>query len=171
MIETFSRVLRCEPDTELLLVGPFSPPSLEQQIRKEIDERGISDRVTLTGRVPFDHVGKYLSQATVGWIPLERVQKYEKSLPTKLFEYMAYGLPVVSSDLQLIRKYVRDNENGYLVEPADPEAHAQAILRILKRPDRGAAMGQMGRDLVASRYNWNEMEERLLLFYEQVLSS
>jgi glycosyltransferase involved in cell wall biosynthesis len=171
MIDAFSRVLLSRPSTKLFMVGPFSPPSLEQEIREEIESRGISHQITITGGVPFDRVGEYLAQATVGWVALEPVPKYEKNIPTKLFEYMAYGLPVVSSDLRPIRPYVKDNENGYLVESTDPDAHAQALLRVLDQPDKGAAMGELGRRLVECCYNWDEMEKRLLAFYDNVLSA
>jgi glycosyltransferase involved in cell wall biosynthesis len=103
-------------------------------------------------------------------VPWQAVAKNEKNVPTKLFEYMAYGLPVVSSDLASTRPFVRDGENGYVVAAADPQAHAQALLRLLRDPDAARAMGLRGQALVQADWNWDEMGRRLVGFYERVLS-
>ncbi len=171
MIEAFDHVLQAVPDALLLLVGPFFPARLETRMRHEITRRGMEHAVTLTGRVPFHEVGSYLRRSAVGWVPLQPVPKYEKNIPTKVFEYMAYGLPVVSSDLPPVRPFVRDAENGYLVVADDPLAHARAILDLLRQPDRARAMGRQGQEWVDTRFNWDEMERRLLVLYSRLLKA
>ena len=170
MVEAFHRVLQEVPDARLFLVGHFMPPDLEQEVQAHIDRLGIERAVTLTGRVPFETIGVYLKQAMVGWVPWQPVAKNRKNVPTKLFEYMAYGLPVVSSDLPSVRPFLREGEAGRLVPPQDPEAHAEAIVYLLRHPQEAAEMGQRGQELVRTRYNWDEMEKRLLAFYEELLS-
>jgi len=170
MVEAFERVARARPEARLLLVGPFFPPSLEQEMRADIARRGLTHAVTITGPVPFTQVGDYLRQASVGWWAAQPVAKYEKNIPTKIFEYMAYGCAVVSSDLQPVRPFIQPGRNGYLARPDDPAAHAQAILELLDHPEKARAMGQLGQEWVSARYNWDEMEKRLLAFYAQVLS-
>ncbi len=130
----------------------------------------MADALQITGRVPFEEIGRYLARSAVGWVPWQAVAKNEKNVPTKLFEYMAYGLPVVSSDLASTRPFVRDGENGYLVAAANPEAHAEAILRLLRDPEAARAMGRRGQALVQADWNWDEMGRRLVGFYERVLS-
>jgi glycosyltransferase involved in cell wall biosynthesis len=169
MIEAFQQVLQAMPEARLLLVGPFFPPGLEAQVREDIARRGMEGAITITGRVPFHEVGNYLKQAAVGWVALQPVPKYQKNVPTKIFEYMAYGLPVVASDLRPIRPFVADGENGYRVTADDPQAHAEAILRLLGRPAEALAMGERGRELVRTRFNWDEMAQRLLALYRQLL--
>ncbi len=171
MIAAFAQVAQARPDARLLLVGPFFPPGLEQQVRAEISRRGLEQAVTITGQVPFAQVGRYLQEASIGWMPAQPVAKYEKNIPTKIFEYMAYGCAVVSSDLPPVRPFIRHGENGYLVRADDPAAHAQAILDLLAHPERAQAMGHAGQGLVATRYNWDEMEKRLLALYAQVLGN
>jgi glycosyltransferase involved in cell wall biosynthesis len=170
MLEAFQQVLRVVPDARLLLVGHFVPANLEQQIRRGIADRGMDGAVTVTGQVPFEQVGAYLEQAAVGWVPLQPIPKYQKNIPTKLFEYMAYGIPVVSSDLLPIRPFVQNGANGYRVTADDPVAHAQAIIEILTQPGLASAMGRRGQELVQMHYNWGQIEERLLALYAQLLS-
>lgn len=169
MIEAFCQVLRDLPESRLLLVGPFVPTELERKVRSEIVQGGIQHAVMITGRIPFEEVDQYLGRAAVGWVTLQPVSKYQKNIPTKLFEYMAYGIPIVSSDLYPIQPFVENGENGYLVTADDPQAHARAILNLLRQPQVALAMGQKGQELVRTRYNWDEMERRLLALYQELL--
>lgn len=170
MIEAFARVHAAVPEARLLLVGHFMPPELEQEVRAHAVQKGLAEAVTITGRVPFEEIGRYLQQAAVGWVSWQPVPKNQKNIPTKLFEYMAYGVPVVSSDLPSTRPFVDNGENGYLVQATDPGAHAAAILQILQNPHTGVEMGRRGQALVRNRFNWGEMEKRLLNLYEEVIA-
>lgn len=170
MIEAFRTVLEKEPQARLLLVGHFMPPELEDEVREAARRLGIADAVRVTGRVPFSSIGDYLQRARVGWVSWQPVPKNEKNIPTKLFEYMSYGLPIVSSDLASTRPFVSDGENGYLVQADDPDSHAAAIVRLLRHPEEADAMGLAGQRLVREKYNWAVMEERLLDFYQKLLS-
>lgn len=170
IVEAFDRVLHQVPEARLLLVGHFMPPELEQEVRRDVTARGLDEMVTITGRVPFEEIGTYLRRAAVGWVPWQHMPKNEKNVPTKLFEYMAYGLPVVSSNLPSTRSFVKDGENGYLVAADDPEAHARAFIKLLDNPDLASSMGRRGQQLVQTRYNWAEMEMPLLTLYERLLS-
>ena len=170
MIEAFDQVLQVMPEARLLLVGHFAPSDLEREVKADISARGIEHAVTIIGRVPFEQVDDYLKQAAVGWVAWQPVPKNQKNIPTKLFEYMAYGVPIVSSDLASTRPFVRNGENGYRVTADDPAAHAQAIVCLLGQPEAAAEMGRRGQELVCKRYNWDTMEKRLLILYEKLLA-
>ncbi len=169
MIEAFAQVAARLPAARLLIVGHFMPPELEAEVRAAAAARGIGEAVEMTGRVPFAAIGDFLRRAAVGWVPWQPVAKNRKNIPTKLFEYMAFGLPVVSSDLPSTRPFVTDGENGRLVAAGDPAAHAAALLELLTDAPKAARMGQAGQRLVATQFNWAAMEGRLLGLYEAVL--
>lgn len=170
MVEAFYQVWRLMPEARLLHVGHMEPPDLEDEVRADVAQRGMKAAVTLTGRRPFEEIGHHLARAAVGWVPWQAVAKNQKNVPTKLFEYMAYGLPVVSSDLPSTRPFVHEGRNGHLVAAGDPAAHAEALLELLHRPEAAAALGRKGQELVRTEYNWNEMEKRLLALYQELLS-
>jgi glycosyltransferase involved in cell wall biosynthesis len=169
MMAAFEQVLNQMPEARLFLVGHFMPGELEQEVRDDARARGIARAVTITGRVSFEQIGHYLKQACVGWVSWQPFAKNEKNIPTKLFEYMAYGLPVVTSDLASVRPFVRQGVNGLRVKADDPKAHAEAILMLLAHPERAGALGREGRQMVETRFNWNLMEPRLLGLYREVL--
>ena len=169
MMAAFAQVVAAMPAARLLLVGHFMPPTLEAEMRADATRRGIGHAVEIVGRVPFGRIGDYLARARVGWVTWQPVAKNCKNIPTKLFEYMAYGLPVVSSDLPSTRPFVRSGENGRLVAAEDAAGHAAALLALLRSPAEAARLGAAGRRRVATEWNWAAMEPLLLALYAAVL--
>jgi glycosyltransferase involved in cell wall biosynthesis len=171
MIDAFARVRREIPAARLLIVGHFQPAELEQEVYDQAERYGIVSAVTVAGRVPFDQIGDYLHRARVGWVTWQAYPKNQKNIPTKLFEYMAFGLPVVSSDLPSVRPFLEQGYHGYLVPAGDPEAHAAVICRLLQNPEEALQMGQAGRQMINKSFNWARMESLLLALYENVIST
>ena len=171
MVAAFAEVLEKRPDARLLVVGHFMPVTLEDEIRAAAIAHNITHALTITGRVPFQKIGQYLAEATIGWVTWQPFAKNERNIPTKLFEYMAFGRPVISSDLPSTRPFVEDGVNGFRVKADDPHAHAEAILWLIENPDNAQAMGLAGREMVQTRFNWDKMIPRLLEIYNKVLSS
>ena len=171
MVEAFRAVREEVPEAKLLVVGGFSPPSLEHEMRKDVYEAGLDDAVTITGKVPFEEIGSYLANASIGWVPWQPFVKNDLNIPTKLFEYMAYKLPIVSSRLRSTSPFVHEGKNGYLVTPDDPVSHARAHIHLLRNPVEAQSMGEYGQALVDSQYNWDQMEQRLYFLYNKLLGS
>lgn len=170
MLDSFQQVLYSVPQAHLVLVGAFSPASLEVEFRAEIERRNMTDSITITGQVPFVEISRYLVQASIGWIPWMPVSKNLKNIPTKLFEYQAFALPVVSSDLPSIQPFIEHRKTGLLVKADDSSAHAEAIVELLTNQSLASFIGKNGQNAVRGHYRWSDMEQRLLALYQQVLS-
>ncbi|AKD53604.1 glycosyltransferase [Spirosoma radiotolerans] len=111
----------------------------------------------------------YAAQATAGLALLKPVGDYPESYTTKLFEYMALGLPVVTSDFPLYRAIVDRHKCGFCVSPYDPVQVADALAYLIEHPDEARSMGQRGQQAVQQLYNWTSEAKKLLQFYEQVI--
>jgi glycosyltransferase involved in cell wall biosynthesis len=170
MVEAFQQVVNSVPEAKLVLVGAFSPASLESEFRLEIECRNLTDSISIIGQVPFIEISKYLVHASVGWIPWQAVSKNMKNIPTKLFEYQAFAIPVVSSELPSTRPFIKHQQTGFLVKADDPTAHAKAIIELLTNQSMAASIGKGGQDAVREHFRWSDMEPRLLSLYQQVLS-
>ena len=109
-----------------------------------------------------------LGRARVGIVTLYPTQKYLDAYPTKLFEYMAAGLPVVCSDFPKLRPFVEGPRCGLLVDPQNVDAVAEAVQWLLEHPEEAEAMGQRGRAAVETQYNWAQEAKRLVAFYERL---
>lgn len=93
---------------------------------------------------------------------------YTKKELTKFFEYMAAGLPILSSDFPAWKSIVEINSCGICVDPVDTQAITSAIEYLLANPDEAAALGKRGREAVYARYSWNVEESKLLGLYESI---
>ncbi len=149
---------------QLVLGGLVQPASLEADIR----QLPGADRTQFRGWLRRDQVAEVLGRARVGLVTLHPTPQYVDSYPTKLFEYMSVGLPVIASDFPLWRRLVEEAQGGVLVDPLDPDAIAEAIQWILEHPDEAAAMGARGREAVRDRYSWEQEAPKLLAFYEEL---
>jgi len=123
------------------------------------------------GWLTREEVGHVLSEARTGLVVLQPVPNLIDAQPTKMYEYMAAGLPVVASDFPLWRQIVEESQCGLLVDPTSPEEIGEAIQWLLDHPDEAEKMGQRGRKAVFEKYNWDNEVRTLLSFYEEVLSS
>ena len=130
---------------------------------------GIKDKVEFKGKVPYQEIEKYLSEATIGIIPYLPVPNHLVCLPNKLFEYMAAGVAVIASDFPHYRKVVESSNSGLLVNPERPQSISKAMLTLLENESLAKEMGKNGEVAFSNTYNWGSEEEKLFSFYEKLL--
>ena len=114
-------------------------------------------------------VANILGDVRAGLVVLHPLKNYIDSFPTKMFEYMAIGLPVIASDFPLWRRIISDVNCGLFVDPQNPEAIAKAMQWILDHPQEAEDMGQRGRKAVEEVYNWKSESVKLANLYESLL--
>ena len=131
------------------------------QVRKHLRFYGYTDQ-----RIAFP----YAVGATAGLALLKPVGDYPDSYTTKLLEYMALSLPVITSDFALYRDVVERHRCGFCVSATDPAQITDALTYLIDHPDEAGAMGQRGRRAVEQFYNWISEADKLLRFYELVIS-
>lgn len=112
----------------------------------------------------------YAVRATAGLALLKPLGDYPDSYPTKLFEYMALGLPVITSDFPLYRNIVEQHDCGLCVAADDPVTITNALLYLIEHPDEARAMGERGRQAVDTLYSWATEATKLLRLYGAVLN-
>ena len=82
---------------------------------------------------------------------------------------MACGCFPVAGDLDSLREWITPGENGLLVDPADPQALAEAILRALREPDLRRRAAERNRALVLERAEYETVMAQAERFYADVL--
>lgn len=136
--------------------------------RRRVEDRGATHRILLGGMVPHEQVAQVVAQARIGLIPLPDTPKFRHNIPTKLFEFMALGLPVVLSDLPPSRGFVGDGGCALMVPADSPGAYADSIQRLLGDSDLRDRMGREGRRRVEEMYNWTSEGAKLLELYRNL---
>jgi glycosyltransferase involved in cell wall biosynthesis len=86
-----------------------------------------------------------------------------------IVEAAAMGKPTVASHFPIIEELVKHDETGLLVPPGDPEALAEAILELLKDPERSARLGKTAYALARSRYDATSRIQAIVEIYDQLL--
>ena len=132
-----------------------------EDVRENLTFHGYTDQ-----RMAFP----FAAGATAGLALLKPIGDYPDSYTTKMFEYMALGLPVITSDFPLYRNVVEHNSCGFCVSPYSPEQIAEAMMFLIKHPEEAEVMGQRGRSAVEINYNWSSEAEKLLNFYQLILT-
>ena len=110
-----------------------------------------------------------MAAASAGLVVLHPAPNHTDAQPTKMFEYMAAGTPVVASDFPLWRSIVEGAGCGRCVDPMSPAAIASALRGILADTPALAALGEAGRRAVAERYSWAPEARKLVALYETLL--
>ena len=155
----------------ILLIGYFDNDKSEEEVMNEVIKRQLEEYFDIRGRVPHQEVPILLSKAKIGVVSLQPVPKFLKNIPSKLFEYWACGLPVVVSDLPPIRLFFKNKEYGFLVDPKNPKAFAEAFYWLMKNPVEAEAMGRRAQIAVLEKLNCKAEGEKLAHFYEHILSN
>jgi colanic acid/amylovoran biosynthesis glycosyltransferase len=123
----------------------FGDGPLENQLRAQIEELGLQERVQLLGAKPQPEIKERLANASVFVMPsMPEADGGMDNLPTVIMEAMATGLPVVSTRIGGIPEMVIDNQTGFLVQPEDAVALAGAIERVTNDRSLGRKLGQAG---------------------------
>lgn len=158
--------LRDIPGYETVVLGRPDTPAYPAQLAA----RPGWDRVRYEGIVPMARVREQLGAARVGLLLNQPREDYVDLATNKLFEYMAVGLPVVSTGIPFWQKIVTETGCGIVVEGADAGQLADAVRWLLEHPAEAQAMGERGRQAALERYNWASEERALLAVYDRVLA-
>lgn len=116
-------------------------------------EKSSAD-VSYRGRLGRSEIATLLNESLIGLNLLLPEPNYLLSLPTKLFEYMAAGLPVISSDLPKSREIVEAAGCGFVVSLRDRAALLDRLSALADDPQRAIELGLAGRAAVAKDFNW-----------------
>jgi glycosyltransferase involved in cell wall biosynthesis len=120
--------------------------------RAHIEAAG--DAVTWHGFVPNDQALRLVDGALAGLSLLRDEANFRHSLPTKVAEYMARAVPVVTTPLPLAVELVEAADAGFIVGFDDPRAAAEAILKLDADPELRVKMGAGGHEYALRNLAW-----------------
>jgi glycosyltransferase involved in cell wall biosynthesis len=124
--------------------------------RKLAARLGVADRVHWRFALPEHELAPWREHALASLAPLRDCARNvaQGCAPLKVLESMASGVPVLASDLPVVRELMEDGGQGLLVPPDRPGELARAVRTLLDFPERSAAMGAAGRARVEDRFTW-----------------
>jgi glycosyltransferase involved in cell wall biosynthesis len=129
--------------------GPSS-----RQLRDLAVQLGVTDRMTIMGRLSFSQVKSVMAHSHVGLIPHYATEAWNSTIPNKLFDYMLLGLPVIVSDVRPMSRIVRTEGCGEVFRDRD-EVDLARCIAALADPQVRRAKGINGQSAISKLYNWN----------------
>lgn len=166
LVEALHRLKVGGYEFKVLLFGPvrFS----ENEVNQLPNYGTVLPHLQFFGYTDLQKALTYTSSSLAGIALLKPVGDYMDSYTTKLFEYMAIGLPVVTSDFPLYKTIVDPADCGFCISPTNSIELSEKLIWFIQNPREAAAMGQRGRKSVETHYNWETEKIKLLNFYEVV---
>lgn len=126
-------------------------------------------RTTYHGALAPDAARDLLLEARIGLVVLQPTDAYLDSLPTKMFEYFAAGIPVIASDFPLWRRILEEYECGLVVDESSPHAVSEAVQKYAQDHDLLALHSRNARRAVETELNWHYESKTLASVYQSLL--
>jgi len=158
-VEVLARAVRPtvkrNSDVHFLIIGDGK---LRPEVERILQEDGVASSVTLTGSIPHRDVPEYLAASDILLSP--HVHNADGSTffgsPTKLFEYMAMGKPIVASGVGQIGQVIHNGVNGLLMDHRNHEDLAEKICLLAEDKALRQRLGSEARADAVERYSWKE---------------
>ncbi|MBS3092156.1 glycosyltransferase [Candidatus Pacearchaeota archaeon] len=125
LLECFRLVADELPNTKLLIVG--DGPQMGD-VKKKISELGLLDNIFLLGMIPHN---QFIKSSIIGACDLFVTASITENQPMTILESQANGLVCVGADAKGVPNLIKNAVNGYVVNPDDKKAFADAVIKIL----------------------------------------
>ncbi|WP_172972806.1 glycosyltransferase family 4 protein [Vibrio sp. B1Z05] len=127
------------------------------------------NRVDAKGWLSRSNVVSHLEASCIGMVLLKPTPAYVESLPVKMFEYMAAGIPVIYSNFPYWIDIFERFDCGVTADPDDVNSIALRIDELLSDKELCEKLGNNGKKAVREKFNWSTEEEKLLSFYKDIM--
>lgn len=165
VVRAFKKVNNKYPKLKLFIAGIIHP-----SINALIKELKLTDKVYNLGFIKYDEIPVLLKKAKALCLARTDIIQNHGNFPTKLGEYLASGVPVITTNVGEVPFYLIDNFNAFLVAPNDVDAFAEKIDYVLTNVAASREVGHKGRLLAENVFNYKKYEESLNNFLLSLLS-
>jgi L-malate glycosyltransferase len=150
---------------KLLMVGRGS---LENSLKKIVQDNYLENDVIITGFVPFNQIPRFHNMLDIYVAP--STEKSE-TFGVAILEASACAKPVIVSDVGGLPEVVLENQTGLFVEPNDPKMLAAKIETLILDYELRKELGIAGREFVCKKYNWNDNLKQVISVYDELIEN
>lgn len=161
-LQAFSLIKHSFPQSKMTIAGdgPFLSPLKKQALRL-----GISNQIDFTGAIPPQSIPALINEASAVVVP----SRWREAFGLVALEAAQMGRPVIASNVGGLREAVVDKKTGFLVERENPEALAQALIYLLKNPERARKMGTDSRRRAQNLFSLSRYAKSFFEIYKNVI--
>jgi len=170
-LDIAKKILEKFPNLQFYCIDWFEGDYLlKKQMFTYIESHSMKNKIIFLPPIRPDKIMSYLNTATIGLAPYLRVIKNIKGIPTKIFEYMAAGLPIVCSNLPLLKEIIEKEKLGLVADPENVDDFVEKISFLIYNRSLAKEMGENGTRAFINQYSWEVESLKLKKFYESFLS-
>ena len=166
-VDACAELRRRDVPFEALIVGQDDKHG--DVVRERIAAQDLGDKIELPGAMGQEELLREYRRAGVLAMPCRVLDNDRDGIPNVLVEAMAAGAPVVATGVSGIPELVEDEVNGLLVEPDDPAALADALIRLHEDRELATRISHAGRRTVRERFDGDRLARRLADLFEEAL--
>lgn len=137
-------------------------------LQERCEREGLEEYVHFTGRQPKHAVPAILASSDACLVHLKRCQLFGTVIPSKIFEIMAVGKPIIMGVNGEARRIVQEANAGVQIEPDCAESLAEAVIRLADSPELRSRIGRRARRYVAQYFDRNMLATGYLQLLESV---
>lgn len=151
---------------KLILAGSFSSPEYEKQVMSMKEGQCVDYR----GVCSYDEVTEIYRESHIGAATLLKIGQYAsmENLPTKTYEYMQVGLPIIMSDTKYNCKLMERGKFAYLVDPGNEDEIKKVIQYVYYNFNEAVEKTKLAYKLVKDKYNWEGEFKNLIALYRKL---
>lgn len=162
LIDAIPMILDRHPETKFVLVGYGD---YADKLKKQAMELGVDERIVFTGKVEDVGVVQQLIDVFV------HPAIWQEGFGLAILEAMAAGKPIVASNTGGVYALVKENFNGWLINPGDAEAIAGSVIKLLDNPELISTFGEHSRKVACEEFSVDRMANGILDVYKMVSAS
>ena len=159
--EAMRKIVKATQGATMLITGDGPLRPVLEQKAKEVGQ----GQIRFLGFVSRERMRELYQQVDVVLIPSVTTSGTQENTSIAALEAMASGKPVIATDIGGLPEVIRDGQDGILIPERDPDAVAEAAIRLLARPDLARAIGQEARAQVLREFNVSQWADRVVGVY------
>jgi len=162
LLEAASEIGDIIPELLILIVGDGK---LLESLREKANQLNLSEKVVFEGFKPSSYMQAYIESSHICVIPHVRSEQTDNSSPNKLFQYMYFNKPLISSNCKSLEKLILEENCGLIFKDRDSKDLAKKIIKLYSNSDLRKQLGENGHNSVVSKYNWEATSGALRQIY------
>ena len=156
-------------DLPIYLTERNASPAMKSEVMGSIESESL--RIVVLPFLKSHDIGMLMKLGHIALSVMKDSPEKRVSIAAKLFEYMAFGLPVVGENFGYTRTILLEAGCGVIANPEDPESYVDAIEKLDRDPAELEDRRQRGFRALEQTYSWDKEEGRLMRFYREVVGS
>lgn len=161
ILDLLDAMMKLPEDVRLVIAGSGT---MDEEITSRIHEFGLENRVEFTGWISHRDMGNLYRRCRMLVAP----SRWQEPFGMVGLEAAAIGRPVVAYNVGGMNEWLKNGVNGLFVPAGDASELAEAIQRLLDRPEKAAEMGKAGKTVVRENFQRNQLMDRLITLYSSI---